>query len=157
MKNNLKGITLIETIIYIGIFALFLPIVMNFMLSTQESTRRNNYNLQLSKSVEFISEHLDYSFEKVKSIKEEDCIFNEDRGVLVLNTTNETVSYTVSNSKIYYNTTPITPSNMSITQFRIEPIYNHLNIATGVRIFVALQSKHDPSMTTSFNLLENIR
>ncbi len=80
MKNKLKGVTLLETVLYIGLFSIILFIVVNFMLTAQESSRRTNESERLHRTKHFISQHIDYSFQNSDEIDETNSIFDNDLG-----------------------------------------------------------------------------
>jgi len=126
MKNNkykLQGITLVETLLYIGIFTLIMFTIMNFMLSTQESNRRNDIKTEIHKTSEFLSLHLSDSFEKTLSVNKDTSIFNSNQGQLDINFSSGINQYKVSNNKILFNNIPLTTPNITVTQFLLEPVY----------------------------------
>ena len=120
MKNRLKGITLIETMLYLGLFTVIIIMVINFMLATQESTLNNNRRGNVYKSSEFIIQHINNSFENTLSIIDT----NIASGILELQFTEGNKQYYISDTTLYFDTVPITPPNISITEFNLEPVYD---------------------------------
>ena len=157
MKNRLKGITLVETLLYIGLFSIIIVIIMNFMLSAQEATRRNDINSNISRTAELITQHLSYSFDRTISVNELNSVFNNNIGVLELNFANESKQYTLIDSTLYFDSIPITPSTISVNQFLLEPTYKNGTTIIGVRITIELQSKIDSTFRQTVNLLEIVR
>jgi hypothetical protein len=157
MRNRLKGITLIETMLYIGLFSIIILIVLNFMLSTQESTIRNNKRGDVYKTSEFVIQHIEYSFNNALSISKDNSIFNSTLGVLELQFSEGSKQYTLSNSTLYFDGVPITPPNISITKFSLIPIYNGGDLPIAVKIDIDLVSKDDPKITDTINLLSTLR
>ncbi len=157
MKNRLKGITLVETVLYIGLFSSIIIIVLNFMLSTQEATQRTNIKSHLSTASEFVSQHINYSFNKTISVNENTSIFNNDQGVLDLHLIDGDKQYTLSNSRIYFDGTPITPSNISVTKFSLEPIYKGTDLIIGIRTEIIFVSNQNDDFTETINILSIIR
>lgn len=156
MKNRLKGITLVETMLYIGLFSAIIIIVLNFMLSTQEATQRTNIRNQLNTTSEFISQHMNYTFNKTIAINNTS-IFNNDQGLLDIQLTEGNKQYSISNSRIYFDGTPITPSNILVTKFLVEPVYKGTDTIIGIRTEITLVSKQDSKLTETINLLSLIR
>ena len=157
MKNRLKGITLIETMLYIGLFSIIILMVLNFMLSTQESTLRNNRRGDVYKSAEFVIQHIEYSFDKAITVSKDNSTFNTNIGILELQFNDGNKQYTLSNSTLYFDTIPITPPNISVTQFSLIPIYNGGELPIAVKINISLVSKDDPKITDTINLLSTLR
>ncbi len=157
MKNRLKGITLIETMLYIGLFSIIILMVLNFMLATQESTLKNNRRGQVYKSAEFIIQHINYSFDNALVVNEENSIFSSSIGILELQFADASKRYTVSNATLYFDRTPITPSNISVTQFALVPMYNGITTPIAVKIDIVLVSEDDTTITDTINLLSTLR
>ena len=157
MKNRLKGITLIETMLYIGLFSIIILMVLNFMLSTQESTLRNNRRGDVYKTAEFVIQHIESSFNNALSISKDNSTFNNSIGLLELQFPEGSKQYTLSNSTLYFDGVSITPPNISITQFSLIPIYNGIESPIAVKINIDLVSKDDPKITDTINLLSTLR
>ena len=157
MKNKLKGVTLVETMLYIGIFSIFIFTIINFMLSTQEATSNNNEKNKLNATTEYLSQHFSDSFEKELSVNEELSVFNTDNGVLLLTFLNGENQYTLSNSTIYFNGIAITPPEQLVTQFRLEPMYKSTDKLVGMRISLVIQSKKTPNLTENLNIIKVVR
>lgn len=157
MKNRLKGITLVETVLYIGLFSSIIIIVLNFMLSTQEATQRTNIRSHLSTASQFVSQHINYSFNKTISVNKDTSIFNNDQGLLDLQFTDGNKQYTISDSRIYFDGIPITPSSISVTKFLLEPIYKGVDLIIGIRTEITFVSKQNGDFTQTINLLSIIR
>lgn len=153
MKSKLKGITLIETMLYIGLFTIIIIMVLNFMLATQESTLRNNRRGNVYKSSEFVIQHITNSFNNTLTVIDT----NMDSGILELQFADGNKQYFLSDSTLYFDYVPITPPNISVTQFSLEPIYNGIITPVAVRINIQLTSKEDTQITDSINMLSTLR
>ena len=157
MRNRLKGLTLIETMLYIGLFSIIILMVLNFMLSTQESTLKNNRRGHVYKSAEFIIQHINYSFNKAQIVNDTNSVFGTEIGTLELQFADASKRYTVSNATLFFDGTPITPSNVSVTQFTLQPMYNGITTPIAVKIDIKLVSEEDYSITDTINLLSTLR
>jgi type II secretory pathway pseudopilin PulG len=157
MRNRLKGVTLIETMLYIGLFSVIIIIVLNFMLSTQEATQRTDARSNISNISNFISQHINYSFNKALSVDQGTSIFDSSQGLLALQFPDGNKQYTLSNSRIYFDGIPITPSNTSVASFTLHPVYRGLDTIIGVKIDIDILSNKNPSITDTINLLLILR
>ena len=156
MKNKLKGLTLLETVIYLGLFSMIMFIIINFMFSTQEATLRTQRKSLLHETSQFITQHLSYTFEEVSSIDAGNSEFLDNQGRIELVINGENKAYEIHNTGIYYDAIPLTPSNIIVNSFYIEPIYEDLDIIA-VRISFILISDKDPNISETTNLLFTIR
>lgn len=159
MKNKykLKGLTLMETVLYIGLFSIIMLVVINFMLSIQEANGRIQRRANIHQSSEFIEQHLNYSFAKTKSIDATKSIFDNNNGEIVLLLNDGEHTYSLTNEKIIYDSTPITPVSIKIKKFFVEPIYNKKNLIVATRIAITYESTFDPAVNEESNFLYIIR
>ncbi|MDX9739399.1 MAG: hypothetical protein RBT33_03535 [Candidatus Dojkabacteria bacterium] len=157
MKNKLKGVTLLETVIYIGLFSLITIMILNFMLTAQESTTRTMRKSLIHQSKEFLLGHIDSTLNSSTYIDKDSSIFNDENGVLQINISGEDKQYTISDSVIYYDSIAITPSSLSVDGFFLEPIYDGDGEAIGVLITTTLRSNGDSSISEDINFLFTLR
>jgi len=153
--------------LYIGLFSIIIMIVLNFMFSTQEATLRTNRRSQLNTASEFISQHISYSFSKALSINEESSTFGNNQGVLELQlqegyrqytmANGRIRQYTMANGRIYYDSIPITPSNIVVSSFSLTPVYDRSNVPIGIRTEILLFSSGDSNLTETLNMLLILR
>lgn len=156
-KHKLQGVTLVETLLYIGIFTLIMITILNFTLSTQEANNMNNIKSEIHTTSEFLALHFSDSFEKTLSIDKDSSIFNSNQGQLDIIFSSGVNQYTFTNNKILFNNTPITTPRITVTQFLLEPVYKGTDTIIGVEITIGMQSTKDPSFSKTINLLEIVR
>ncbi|MDD4382090.1 MAG: hypothetical protein PHE21_01960 [Candidatus Dojkabacteria bacterium] len=157
MKNKLKGITLIETILYVGIFSIVLVSIMNFMFSAQETTRKTNIRADVHQSVEFVNQHISDTFKNSQSVEDLLSLYNIDNGVLVIQTKDGQSQYQIQDSRLYFNDSPITPKNMSVSKLYLEPAYDSDGTTIGVKITSVVTSRIDSSIAEDINILAVLR
>ena len=157
MKNRLRGITLVESLVYIGLFTIVIIMILNFMLSTQEGTLRNIRKSTLHHSSTLIVQHFENSFDTVLSINEVNSVFDDNNGRLELFFEVGAKQYTLVNSRIYFDSVPITPPSISVTRFNMTPVYQGKPDAIGVILSADLVSNKDSSLTEKINMLFTIR
>ncbi len=157
MKNRLKGVTLLETVIYIGLFSLITIMILNFMLTTQESTTRTMRKSLIHQSKEFVLGHIDSTLNSASFIDRDSSVFNDVNGVLQINISGENKQYTISDSVLYYDSIAITPSSLSAEGFFLEPVYDGDGEVIGVLITTTLRSNGDSSVYEDINFLFTLR
>lgn len=156
MKNRLKGLTLIETVLYIGLFSIILLMVISFMLMTQESASNTESTESLYDSSQFITQHINYTFENAQTVDDTDSLFNIDSGKLTLVVDTLPKTYQIQNQQIYYDGVPVSPPHISVEKFYLTPIYKETEI-TAVRINILLRDKVNTNRTEEINLLSTFR
>jgi len=157
MKNRIKGITLIESVVYIGLFSIIIIMILNFMLSAQESTLRNIRKSNLHHSSTLIAQHFENSFDTVLGISNLNSVFDNDNGRLELLFEMGAKQYTLVNSRIYFDTVAITPPSISVTKFNLTPVYQGKVDIQGILLSVDLVSNKDSSLSERINMLFTIR
>ncbi len=157
MKNRLKGITLIESLVYIGLFAIIIIMILNFMLSAQESTLKNIRKSNLHHSSTLVVQHFEDSFNSVQRVNDINSVFEDDNGRLELISETGAKQYSLINSRIYYDGVAITPTSISVTKFHLEPVYQGKEDILGVILKVDLISNKDNSLSERINMLFTIR
>lgn len=157
MKSKLKGITLVESLVYIGLFSIIIIMILNFMLTTQEGTLRNIRKSNLHHSSTLIVQHFEESFDTVLSVNETNSIFDNDNGRLELLFDTGLKQYTLVNSRLYFDTVAITPPSLSITKFNLTPVYQGGTDILGIILSLDLVSNKDNSLTEEINMLFTIR
>jgi len=146
-----------ETLVYLGIFSLIIVMVISFMLSTQETTLRTKRNESIHNASEFVIQHIEDSFDNVQSIDSDTSIFNTDDGVLDLHFDSGIKRYELVSSRIYYDDIPITPSNVIVDSFYLEPVYQGNSDIVGVRVNMQIVSPTDVNLNQEVNMLFSIR
>lgn len=157
MKNRLKGITLIESLVYIGLFAIIIIMILNFMLSAQESTLRNIRKSNLHHSSTLVVQHFEESFNSALRVNDMNSVFEDDNGKLELISEVGAKQYSLINSRLYYDGVAITPPSISVTRFYLEPVYQGKEDILGVILKVDLISNKDNSLSERINMLFTIR
>lgn len=158
MKNRkLKGLTLMETVLYVGLTASIMIIIVSFMLSTQESSQRTQSRVNIHQASSFAIQHIYYSMGKTLSINTEQSVFENDNGVLALNLDGGTKIYKLENSRVLYNSIPITPTNVVVRKMYLEPVLNRKDEVVAAKVTFEISSINKFSQTKIFNFLAIVR
>lgn len=142
-KKNIKAFTLVEVILYIGLFGFIFTTIISFFLVTDEFNKNDKYQIDVAKSAIFVMEHLEESFKNTKSVDSVNSTFDNDNGVLTLvRDDNSTIRYSVSNNRIIALTSTsnfISPGDMIINKFRFVRVVEN-GITRGVRFELGIAS-----------------
>ena len=82
--NKVKGMSLIETIIYLALFGLIFATITQFSLSIAEANRNAEYKNAIEKNIIFIDEVISKSFEQSDAIDVNNSFFEQTNGKLKL-------------------------------------------------------------------------
>jgi type II secretory pathway pseudopilin PulG len=156
MKNKYKGFTLIETMLYIGLFSIIIIMVVSFMLSTQRSTVKTESQENIFRSSQFISQHIKHSISEADSLDESNTVFNDDNGTISLILSTDIKIYELQDQRLYFDNTLISNSDILITKFFVTPLYDELDIV-GVKVEIELLDKSDQTITDTINILELLK
>jgi type II secretory pathway pseudopilin PulG len=157
MRNRLQGVTLLETLVYLGLFSIIIILILSFMLSTQESTQRTQRKGNLHQASELVIQHLNYSMTRSKGIVEGESVFENNSGRLEVQFESTSKRYIVIDSRIYYDGIAITPPNVIVSKFWLEAVYNNHGEIVGVRTDIVLTSPRDSNITEPINMLFTFR
>ena len=153
------GMTLIETVLYIALFAIIFMSVMNFAFSVTEHNQEAEARTMIQRSIIQIQEHLTEKIDSATSIDTIASVFEVDNGVLSMTVSGSSAVYQISDGRLTYstggNSTPISSSKMIVTRFYIQEVLGRADQVTGVRITMEIQSvkgEESDTMITSFLL-----
>ena len=158
-RKTEKGMTLIETVLYIALFGLIFLSMMTFVLATAEKNRIAAERVAVQRTRIFVQEHLNEVIDDAVSIDAVGSMFDVDSGVLVVNHSAGTGTYQISDSRLVYTTgaetNPVTISDIEVTRFYLEQVLDRAGGLTGVRVtmeFVSKDNHSEDTMITSFLL-----
>jgi len=101
-EKRIEGLTLVEMILYLALFAIIFLAVMQFVLAIAENNRVAMARTRVETSQIFVLEHIRESFDTVDSIDEIGSVFESDSGVLQLSLMGNIRQYSLSNGRIMY-------------------------------------------------------
>lgn len=142
-KSKVKAFTLVEVILYVGLFGFIFTTIISFFLVTDEFNKNDKYQIDVAKSALFVVEHLEETFNNAKSIDIANSTFDNNIGILtVVKDDNSTVRYSVSNNRIIVLTSTsnfISPVDIVINKFRFEQVIDN-GVIKGVRFDLDISS-----------------
>jgi type II secretory pathway pseudopilin PulG len=162
-SQKLTAITLLETILYLGIFAVFMTVVVNFLLMATEANRKAQERAEMNRNLILIQEHLGNSVISAVSIDAANSTFENANGKLRLNLAGSTtVEYRVENNLLKFigtdavNTT-ITDSRYKVTEFYLTPVNGTSGQLIGLEVRITMVPKSgagEPRTINSSYMLE---
>lgn len=145
LKKRLSGLTILEMLVYIGIFGILITSVMGFALTLQQSQNKASASTYVEQNAIFLFEHFESTIPKAITIDEAQSIFNSDAGKIHFTLSGNIGEYTISNGAIYFNdgtsNTLITTQNVNVSKFRIEPRYYKDAKLTGIYLSITINEK----------------
>ncbi|MCA9379738.1 hypothetical protein KC675_01015 [Candidatus Dojkabacteria bacterium] len=149
---NIKGMTLIEVVLYLAIFAMFFIVMINFFFFVQDSNQLSGETLKIDRSTILITQHFEDSFKQSDSVGI-NTIPDIDNGTLEL-LGDVDVTYSILDSRLQFDnsesTKPITRSDIQVTKFLLEEILDNSDTVIGVKITVGIRSASDTTINSEF-------
>jgi hypothetical protein len=151
-KAMYSGLSLMETLVYIGLFGMLFIVLVQFMLMVGDNNDdiaiRADSGIYKLYTLEHIEESVDWS----ATIDEANSVFDVDNGVLVLANGSNTVKYELSNGDLVVQRdldTPvvITPNGVIVTLFRLDQLYDIDSSLIGVEVNLSYYMEDKPNIT----------
>lgn len=160
MSKVLRGITLVETIVYLAIFGVVFGAILQFMISVNEQNYRAEFKTNLGKGVMFMTEHINDSMGLATDIEVPSSTFLSDNGVLRLNYSGGFMRYSLNGGRLYFErnaeTYFVTAPRFAIDQLYFEQVLDEDLNLIGVRMTMHVYSRDDgtaeETIITSFFL-----
>lgn len=157
MKNRLYGMTLVETLIYIGLFAIIIVMVVNFMITTLQSSTRISRNGLLDQNMSFLANHMEDTFDRALEINSTGSIFENNNSVLNIQLPSGPQSYLLNEGTLFYNGARLTPPSVRISRFFVSPVYDGAMNILAVRVQIQSENSSDSSIHDELNILLTLR
>ncbi len=148
MNNNKPALTLVEVIVYLGLFAILFTSIISFTINVSSINQESLQRLEVSQQIMFVSEHIGDSVLQSLGINTAETIFSTQPGLLYLDTPSGYITYRVDtlDNRLVVNRDGtqnfLTSERYSITDFIIEPINSHAGEKSGFKISFTITSKN---------------
>jgi len=143
IKKNQRGFTLIEILLYIALFVIFISIIMSMFTTVMESYGRSFSESSIQQDSQYIIERLSYDIHRADSIVTPASIGGTGNS-LVLQINGQNYSYTLSNGQLTLSD--------GINAFFVNSDLSSINTITFTRIGNPL-GKH--TIKAEFNIISN--
>lgn len=161
MIKKLKGMTLIETMIYIALYGVIFAAIVSFALTIAEMNKTAEQKNEIQRTIMFIDEHLSKSISKYKIVNDANSIFNNNNGVLNISNNTDTLIYSTNSNSLIVNrnniTNPLTNPNVKITKFFIQNVIGPDLTRSGIMIYIEISSAKDDLINTAFEGYYSLR
>lgn len=152
MKQSYRykiGMTLVEVILYLALFALFFVVMINFFFYLEDSNQLSGETLKIDRSVIYLSQHFEESVSIADSITDPDLT----SGLELIG--DSTMTYSVPTDKLIFedDSTPfqLTRDDLEVTNFSLEEIMDNSDtVIIGIEITVGIRSRSDNSISREF-------
>jgi type II secretory pathway component PulJ len=156
MRLNIKkdGFTLVEAIIYLGIFSLIFTVIVQFSLITAENGRISLTRKELGELILLVNASLKESFANASSIDLANTTLSSDNGQITLNLNpSGNIRYTIQNSRIQVTrssvSNDISTADFACNRFRVSSILNE-TLTIGAIIEITCVSVKFPQVNSEF-------
>ncbi len=153
IKGNTKGITLLEMLIYLGLFTIIFTTIVTFVLTVAQANQLANRRKGIEKTLIFVNEHLADSFTKVNSVDTANSTFLNNTGVLRLLPSTGYLEYKVVNGKLNFTnasgiSNDITTNEFTVNKFYLEEVKNTAGTTVGVKLTFQITSVNNNTTDT---------
>jgi len=157
-KSN-KGITLLESLIYLALFAVVFIGVIQFTFTISDSNESTEQIEKTEKASIFIMNHLNDSFNKAESVDAINSTFSDDNGVLRLTTAGGYFEYKIISGQLNFVDSGVTGDFITnpdflMEKFNLEQVLDSKDVLVGVRVIIefhkVLDSTVSKTIETSF-------
>jgi|GEM_PF-5340724 len=158
-----KGMTLIEILIYLGLFAIIFSAAIEFSFVIGRQLQRHSQIQQVNGTVIFINNQINDTFLYSKQINTGNSTFDNVIGAVeVQSYSNEISRYYVNNGTLFVNqdgvVSPLTDQNLEVKEFTVTQILDKSSEIVGVRTTFKLQFYNSDvfqTIDTNFLLSKN--
>jgi len=142
--RKLKGITIVETLIYLALFGIIFIAIVEFFITMRDNNRITLEKINLEKVTIYLTNHMSDGFKNSLGIDGNNSNFSQDNGKVRILKNGKYIEYSLQNDVLIYsdNGTNLTilDSNYKVTRFYLEKILNDKNILQGVRLEMTIVS-----------------
>jgi len=159
-----KAVTLVETLVYIGVFGIVFIVIMQFVIMMSDNNRLTQQRLETSRSKLFLYEHLEKSFLDADDLSSVETVFDNDNGILTITdqSISEDLKYEIVNGSLVFtrgsnNTVDLNSSNIIVSKFYLEDILDVDSTVIGVDVLLGFSYRGSPNISESIHHLYKLR
>ena len=154
-RKRYSGILLIESVVYLGLFALLFLALIQFYFTIGSSNQRSTANLLLQRTRIFLAEHTEETIRDSLSFDILSSKLDDDSGILRFETTTGYKEYYLENGVLKItdgvDIFPLTPPNTLVTRFRGEVAEDSGSNMYYLEIYIDLQNQDLTTVTQDLN------
>lgn len=154
-NSRYNGITLIEILIYMALFAAVFSLVVGLLVQMREQNRIARDSIKIEQNMMLIDEHINTVIGDTLTVDELASIFDNDNGTLAVTLEDASqVEYERVGSELRYVTAtasvPITNQSVVVTKFRVERVLDAESNLIGARVSCTITSTHESDLSKSW-------
>lgn len=156
MSKRLKGVTLVEVLVYLALFGSFMLTISLFFTNISISNRDTLSRLQLQNNIIFITNHFSQFITKEYELDEaQSTLADNSSHVHLYNPTNSDINiYKMQNGELLEGDlsteTSLNYQGIKVDQFFVEKIIDSNNVIQGIRITITLTDIDNTRLTETF-------
>lgn len=154
LNSMFNGITLVESILYLALFAMIFVVIIQFSLSVSEGNRIAKDAANFELSTVSLSRHMQNTMKYVESIDDVNTVFENDNGHLYLLENGNTYEYFLQNQQLYYSdngvVSKISTNENNVSKLNIEKVQLSDGTVAGVRVTIRVESLNDSDRNSEF-------
>ena len=144
LRLKLKGITLMETLVYLALFGVIFTAMVQFSISVAQSTHSAELRQHIERAKVFVLQHVDDSFGKANSIDLLNTVLDNDNGKVRLLNSGGFYEYSLSSGTLHFNhndtISDLTNSKVNVDRFYLQAVEVKTD-TVGIRMTLQLSSK----------------
>lgn len=156
LKQKYKAITLLETSVYLALFALLFASMMQFYFTIGDANRGSEARLQNQRLTLFLSEHMDDTLENSDSFDPSNSSFDNDNSVLRFTFGSEYKEYYIQNGSLYLtdgtDTFLLTPPDTEVAIFHADVSRDEEQQLFAIDIDITIQDTDVPNSSEQIDL-----
>ena len=150
-KRKYRGVSLVEALVYLAILASVFTVIFEFAIIISDANRTEEIDLDMQTNKVLIVENLEEAFISASSIDEVNSVFNTGNDILIINDETGTYSFYLVNGKLVVDNhgsiNNLVSSQFWVNNYTVSPIYDHLDVISGVEVNLTYYSTRDSSKT----------
>jgi Tfp pilus assembly protein PilV len=152
-QKKIKGITLVEMLVYLTIFGMIFLTIISFLLTVATNNQKAESRKEMERATMFIMEHISDSFSRTHTVDIGSSIFSNDNGRLRVTNGVSYFDYSIIDTKLAVNNSGISSylvnSDIQVTKFLVERVNSKSATIIGARISLTVTSIKLPGSTRS--------
>ena len=153
--KKLKGITAIESVIYLALFGLIFIAVMEFVITIRGNSQISMEKVNLEKVIIYLNNHISDSFINSTNIDDGNSIYANDGGKIRIVKATGYKEYSLNSGIFTYNDNGtvlnVLDPDYHIEKLRFDKILNNSNELKGIRMELRIVSNKDPKNLRDFH------
>lgn len=150
-KRKYRGVSLVEALVYLAILASVFTVIFEFAIIISDANRTEEIDLDMQTNKVLIVENLEEAFISASSIDEVNSVFNTGNDILIINDETGTYSFYLVNGKLVVDNhgsiNNLVSSQFWVNNYTVSPIYDHLDVISGVEVNLTYYSTRDSNKT----------